>query len=153
MRGRPRRWEQLTAVALGGALGTLGRAALTDSPAGPGAADPWSALLALMAANVLGTLALAALTSALLASTGRWSRLAALAAGTGACGALTTYSGLVLDAVRLSPGGLSQPSLAPLLVLLACAVAGVLAAAGGWLLGSLLRPPPGTRSGETGGPE
>jgi fluoride exporter len=117
----------LLLVLAGGALGAVCRF-LVDRVASSrlGSALPWGTLIV----NVAGSLVLG-----LLAGTGSalpgW--LGALA-GTGFCGALTTYSTFSYETVRLAGGGTSGRGRA-ILNVAATLVAGLGAAALGWWLG------------------
>lgn len=83
------------AVSLGGAVGALARVGLGEAVASDAGAWPWGTLLA----NLAGTALLAALVGALvrLPASGRL----APAIGGGLCGALTTFSALQVEAIRL----------------------------------------------------
>lgn len=108
----------LLLVACGGALGGLLRAGVLELwPHEPGA---WG--WATLAVNVSGAFALSALLGVLAR---RPSDRARLLLGTGLLGALTTFSGLVVDAVLLADAG--RPGAAAAYVLVS--VAGLLGAA------------------------
>lgn len=85
----------LLAVFLGGALGTLARAALSETLAPDPASWPWATLLA----NVAGAFLLAWVVTRLPdhPRTARWRAFA----GPGLCGGLTTFSTLQLELVRM----------------------------------------------------
>lgn len=105
-------------VAAGGAVGGLLRAAaVAVAGAEPGA---WS--WATLAVNAVGAFALAALLTVLAR---RPSERLRLLVGTGVLGALTTFSGLVVDAVLLADAG--RPLLA--VAYLLASVASLLGAA------------------------
>jgi len=110
-------------IALGAGLGAPARY-LTDRAvqAWRGGAFPWGTLLV----NVIASLLLGMLTGA-----GASPQLAALA-GTGFCGALSTYSTFSYETLRLAAGGRGRA--AALNVLLSLA-AGIGAAVLGWLVG------------------
>jgi CrcB protein len=113
-------------IALGAGLGAPARY-LTDRAvrAWRGGIFPWGTLLV----NVCASLLLGVVTGA-----GGSPRLTALV-GTGFCGALSTYSSFSYETLRLAAGGARRP--AALNVLLSL-VAGIGAAAVGWLLGQAI---------------
>lgn len=88
--------RDLVAIFAGGCVGAVGRAALGEAiPADPGA-WPWATLVA----NLLGAFALGWINTALPApSIGR------PLFGTGLCGALTTFSTLQLELLRMLEAG------------------------------------------------
>jgi CrcB protein len=93
-------WRELAAIFAGGFLGALARVLLVQAlPATPGS-WPWATFVA----NVTGTLLLGYLV------TGLQERLPVSAyrrplLGTGLCGALTTFSTMQLEALRMLTGG------------------------------------------------
>jgi CrcB protein len=93
---RRARLQLYGAVALGGALGTLARAALVEAWAPQPGAWPW----AIFVANVGGALVLGVVATSL---HGRPSHLTVRGPllGTGFCGALTTFSTLDIEVLRL----------------------------------------------------
>lgn len=113
-------------IALGGALGGMGRLAVTERCARMlGQAFPWGTL----AVNVLGSLAIGALAVSLhwpLSSSPTWSLL-----GVGVLGGFTTVSSLSLQTLALWQEGRSGRALANMTLTL---VLGVAAAALGWWL-------------------
>ncbi len=124
-------------VGTGGALGTLIRASFdflaAQTPLGIGAGIlPWSTVLVnLVGAFLLGTIASF---FALLPVTESGIRLG-LFAGTGVCGALTTYSTLILStllAVQGNEGVAAGAVISAGAQSLGLLVAGVIAAWGGW---------------------
>ena len=113
-------------IALGAGLGAPARY-LTDRAVQSwhGRPFPWGTLVVNVCASLLlGVLAGAALDS--------W--LAALL-GTGFCGALSTYSAFSYETLRLAAGGARRAAMLNVLLSL---VAGIGAAALGWLLGQAL---------------
>lgn len=90
----------LGAVALGGALGALARYGLSKVVAGPASGFPW----ATFAVNVSGSLVLGLLLT-LVTERLPPTRLARPFAGTGFCGAYTTWSTLMVDADLLVKRG------------------------------------------------
>ncbi|HSH48056.1 MAG TPA: fluoride efflux transporter CrcB [Halomonas sp.] len=111
-------------VALGGALGGMGRLAVTERCARMfGQAFPWGTLTA----NVLGSLAIGALAASLrwpLSSSPTWSLL-----GVGVLGGFTTVSSLSLQTLALWQEGRSGWALANMTLTL---MLGTAAAALGW---------------------
>lgn len=95
---------RVAAVAIGGALGAVARTALVEAMP-PGDGWPW----ATFTANMAGTAILAFLFAVLL-HPGRATRLWRLLAGTGFCGALTTFSAFQVEAIDLARDG--HPGLA-----------------------------------------
>ena len=92
---------------VGGAAGTLARAALAAAwPVTPGS-WPWATLIA----NLAGTLVLAGV-SARLADTRARSSLWRPLLGTGFCGALTTFSTLQVELLQLARDGHAITALA-----------------------------------------
>jgi CrcB protein len=81
------------AVTAGGAAGTLARAGVAELVPHAAGAFPWATLLV----NLAGT----AILARLVAVGSRWHPLA----GTGFCGALTTFSTFQLELVRLADAG------------------------------------------------
>lgn len=126
---RPLMWA---AVAAGGAAGTAVRA--LTSGALPHPAGGWP--LDTFTVNVAGSFLLGVLLEALIRGgpDAGWRRTARLAAGTGFCGSLTTYSSLAVEAVLLAMRG--QGSLAAgyavasVLTGLVAVTTGIVAAAG-----------------------
>jgi fluoride exporter len=105
------------AVMAGGAVGTLARAGLAEAlPVHPGA-WPW----ATFAANIAGTLIL----GWVVVARARWRPLA----GTGFCGALTTFSTLQVQLVELGDDGHVPLAAAYLAVSVACGLAAAAAGA------------------------
>ncbi len=109
----------LLAVFLGGAVGGLARWGLSDwLGAGAGGGDwPWGTLVA----NTLGAFVLGAVVVHLRAPRPRVHALL----GPGLCGALTTFSGLQLEVVRLLRDGHASTALAYLAVTLVTGLAAV----------------------------
>ena len=122
MRPAPAPLTAVGLVAVGGAVGGLLRAAARELlPSSPG--DwPWSTLVV----NGLGAFALAALLCVLARAP---SERARLLLGTGLLGALTTFSGLAVEAVLLvdtgRPAAAAAYVVVSVAVLLACAALGV----------------------------
>jgi CrcB protein len=115
--------RRAAAIFAGGAAGTLARAGLGQAfPAGP-AAWPWTTF----AVNVLGCFLLAAfvarLQERLPPSTYRRPFL-----GTGLCGALTTFSTVQVEAIRLARAGATGLAAAYLAASVLACLAAVLAA-------------------------
>lgn len=90
------RVDLLVAVALGGALGTLGRYELSLALPAAAGAFPW----AIFVANVAGALILGFVTTLVLE---RWppTRYVRPIVGIGFCGGLTTFSTWMVDATQL----------------------------------------------------
>jgi CrcB protein len=86
------RWDVLLVVAVGGALGSLGRWGLGEALAGSGSSFPWATFVE----NVSGSFVLGALVVVLLA---RWPRSRYLRPfiGVGVLGGFTTFSTYALD--------------------------------------------------------
>ncbi len=105
--------QDALAVAAGGAVGALARAGLAEALAPADGAWPWATLLA----NVVGTLLLAVLVRRGVA--GR----AGLALGPGLCGALTTFSTLLVELVALLRDGAAGTAAGYALVSLAAGLA------------------------------
>ena len=118
----------LLLVALGGAAGSAGRAAIA-------LALPGSPLGATLLVNVVGAFALGALVAVLGGAGRRRDRLhrARLTLGTGFCGGFTTYSAVALQAAELV---LDSAMLAAAGYALATLVAGSIATVVGLALGS-----------------
>lgn len=115
----------LGAVLLGGAVGGLARWGLADG-LGAGAdagAWPWGTLVA----NVLGALLLGAVAASLSHHPDRLRLRGAMLLGPGLCGALTTFSALQLEVVRLLRDGRAATAAAYLLVTLAAGLAALAA--------------------------
>ena len=118
-------------VAVGGAVGTAARWALTQAVGTSGSGWPTATFVE----NLLGSFLLGALLEALLrhGSESRRGRLVRLGAGTGVLGGFTTFSSLAIEMERLIAGGqvtmsLLYGALSVVLGLLAC-VAGIALAA------------------------
>ena len=124
----------LGGVALGGAVGSLGRWAVGLALPHDGGAFPWATFLV----NVTGALAMGLLVAFLVDRPGAH-RLARPVLGVGLLGGWTTFSALAVDAVGLGEGG--HPGTAAL-YLAATFVVGVLAVAGGLRLGRAVWPGP-----------
>ena len=114
-------------VALGGAVGTAARWALTSAVGTSASGWPTATFVE----NLLGSFLLGALLEALLrrGSESRRGRLVRLGAGTGVLGGFTTFSSLAIEMERLIAGGQVAMSvtygvLSVVLGLLAC-VAGI----------------------------
>ncbi len=108
----------LAAVFVGGALGTLLRAGLAELFPAPPGSWPWGTFVANLAgAAILAVLVARKTTAPLL--------------GAGFCGALTTFSGLVLELEQMLADGE---------VVLAVAYAGVSLGAGFGLVTAVVRP-------------
>jgi fluoride exporter len=92
--------EVLAVVAVGGALGTLGRYELALTVPTRAGAVPWSVLLV----NVVGAFALGVFATLALE---RWrpTRLLRPFLGVGLCGGLTTFSTWMVDVARLADTG------------------------------------------------
>lgn len=118
----------LLLVALGGAAGSAGRAAIA-------LALPGSPLGATLLVNVVGALALGALVAVLDGARRRRDRLhrARLLLGTGLCGGFTTYSAVAVQAAELVQ---DSAMLAAAGYALATLVAGAIATVAGFALGS-----------------
>lgn len=128
-------------VALGGAVGTGLRAAVTallGATTGPDGGWPWGT----WAVNLTGALVLGMLLEHLARTGPDDGRLrdVRLLAGTGVLGGYTTYSTLALDAVTLAADG---DLAGTLLYAGSTLVLGVAAAAAGMAVGARLRRPPG----------
>ena len=90
----------VAAVAAGGAVGALGRFAISEAGAGLGVAAPWATLVV----NVAGCFLMGLLVAAILADPARhpiWRPLL----GVGALGGFTTFSAFAGDAVLLADEG------------------------------------------------
>lgn len=118
-------------VAVGGAVGTAARWALTQAVGTSASGWPTATFVE----NLLGSFLLGALLEALLrhGSESRRGRLVRLGAGTGVLGGFTTFSSLAIEMERLIAGGqvtmsLIYGALSVVLGLLAC-VAGIAVAA------------------------
>lgn len=113
------------AVLLGGAVGGLARWGLADGlgAGGHAGAWPWGTLVA----NVVGALLLGAVAASLSGHPDRLRLRGAMLLGPGLCGALTTFSALQLEVVRLLRDGHAPTALAYLLVTLAAGLAAVAA--------------------------
>jgi len=93
---RPRRWDLVAGVGLGGTLGTLARYELSVALPIAKGGFPW----AIFMVNVLGALILGATTTLVLE---RWSvsRYVRPIVGIGFCGGLTTFSTWMVDTTQL----------------------------------------------------
>ena len=137
------RLADIVCVFLGGMIGTLIRASLDHIAA----AHPASSALVLAWSTIACNLA-GALILGFCAGAGRWlSARVNLLIGTGICGALTTYSTMMLGAVTFvhSPPldtttGAKGRILAGSAITLGLLVLGVGVAAAGWWLGKKARP-------------
>lgn len=124
-------------VALGGAVGCLGRTGLEV------VLGEWHSLsLGQALANVTGAFALGLLTARLAGSTSPWAGRVTLLLGTGVLGGWTTYSGLALQTVATAE---ASGVVVGAVVLAASVVAGVGAAALGVRVGRRRHGPGGSR--------
>lgn len=99
VRSRVDRAEML-AIALGGAIGALARAGLGEALPTPAGSWPWATFIANVAGALLLGWLITRLQERLPVSTLRRPLL-----GTGLCGALTTFSSMQVEAVKLIDGG------------------------------------------------
>jgi CrcB protein len=118
------RWDVLLVVAVGGALGSLGRWGLGEALAGSGSSFPWATFVE----NVSGSFALGVLVVVLLE---RWPRSRYLRPflGVGVLGGFTTFSTYAVDTERLVNDGDARTALAYLALTLLAAMAAVWTAA------------------------
>lgn len=100
----------LFCVLVGGTLGTAARYVWETLVPTPEGAWPW----ATFSVNLLGALLLGALLEALVRAGGDsgWRQRVRLLAGTGLCGAFTTYSTLALEVSRLGSAGHADTAVA-----------------------------------------
>lgn len=115
--------RELAAIFAGGVIGALARAALVEAFPAPPSAWPWATFLA----NILGSFALGYLVTRL------QERLPLSAyrrplLGTGLCGALTTFSTMQLELVRMVESNEPTLALAYASISLACGFGAVLVA-------------------------
>lgn len=120
------RWAELVTVGVGGALGTLTRAAASHAWPAPSGGLPTTTL----AVNLVGALLLGLLLGhlALAGPDAGVRKVVRLGIGTGFMGGLTTYSTFMVESERLLSGGHAGLGL---VYLLGSLVAGLLAAATG----------------------
>lgn len=120
------RWAELVTVGVGGALGTLTRAAASHAWPAPAGGLPVTTL----AVNLIGALLLGLLLGhlALAGPDAGARKVARLGIGTGFMGGLTTYSTFMVESERLLTGGHAALGLA---YLLGSILAGLLAASAG----------------------
>lgn len=123
------RWAELLTVGVGGALGTLTRAAASHAWPAPSGGLPTTTL----AVNLVGALLLGLLLGhlALAGPDAGVRKVVRLGIGTGFMGGLTTYSTFMVESERLLSGGHAALGLA---YLLGSLLAGLLAAAAGLAL-------------------
>lgn len=123
------RWAELLTVGVGGALGTLTRAAASHAWPAPSGGLPTTTL----AVNFVGALLLGVLLGhlALAGPDAGVRKVVRLGIGTGFMGGLTTYSTFMVESERLLSGGHAALGLA---YLLGSLLAGLLAAAAGLAL-------------------
>lgn len=132
---RPREWDILAAVALGGVMGAEGRYALGVLRPDAATSFPWTTLLV----NVLGCLGLGVLMVVLFEFLETPHRLLRPLLGTGVLGGFTTFSAFSLDVERLVRSGHSGTAVAYLAAsLLGCLGALTVATAATRTLAQLL---------------
>lgn len=122
----------LTAIALGGAVGSIGRYAVGLALPHDAGRFPWATMLV----NVSGALAMGLLVAFLVDRPGAH-RLARPFVGVGVLGGWTTFSALAVDVVELTDAGHAQ---AALIYVAGTFALGVLAVAVGSALGQRLWP-------------
>jgi CrcB protein len=120
----------VAAVAIGGALGTMGRYELALAEPVASGRFPWATLIA----NLVGSFVLGVAVTAWPETRGARAVVRAFVA-VGICGGLTTFSTWMVESERLGEGGAVLMLLANLAV---SALVGFGAAAVGWTIGSAL---------------
>ena len=132
---RPREWDILVAVAVGGAMGAEGRYALGAHWPDAATSFPWTTLLV----NVLGCLGLGVLMVVLFEFLDTPHRLLRPLLGTGVLGGFTTFSTFSVDVDRLVRSGHWAAAAAYLAAsLLACVGAVAVARSGTRIVAQLL---------------
>jgi len=119
---RPREWDLLLTVAVGGVLGAEARYGIATGLPSSGSAFPWATVVT----NISGCLLIGLLMS-FLATLARPRRLLRPFLGVGVLGGYTTYSTFAVDAERLLRAGRALAALGYVTVtVVGCAVAVVL---------------------------
>jgi fluoride exporter len=113
-------WRELAAIFAGGFLGALARVLLVQiAPARPGS-WPWATFVANLAGTLLLGFFVTRLQERLPVSAYRRPLL-----GTGLCGALTTFSTMQLEVLRMLDGGRTGLAVAYILASIAAGLVGV----------------------------